>query len=131
VDMPRPTSFKKCTKCGFVWLERASFLCDPRLRMVGYQPHFDKLTAGFFLFTHICGTTLALQTGDFQDLYSGPIFTEKLNGTENCFGYCLHEDDLRPCPAQCECAYVREIGQVILKWPKTVARDDGVRALME
>jgi hypothetical protein len=118
VDKPGTTSFKTCTKCRFVWSERTSFLRDPGLRMVGYQPHFDSLMAGFFLFTHTCGTTLAVQVGDFQDLYSGPIFTERLNGTENCPGYCLHEDELRPCPAHCKYAYVREIGQVILRWRK-------------
>jgi hypothetical protein len=86
--------------------------------MIGYQPLFEKLTAGLFLFNHSCGTTLATPAEAFQDLYDGPIFTERLNGTEECGGHCLHEDDLGPCPAKCECAYVREIMQVILNWPK-------------
>lgn len=110
--------FKTCSKCGFVWPERASFLSDPNLRMIGYQVHFDELMAGLFLFDHICGTALAIQADDFQDLYDGPMFTERLNGTKECEGYCLHKNDLRPCPAKCECAYVRKIMQVILSWPK-------------
>lgn len=86
--------------------------------MIGYQVHFDELVAGLFLFDHICGTSFAIQAGSFQDLYDGPMFIEKLNGTEECEGYCVHKNDLRPCPAKCECAYVREIMQVILSWPK-------------
>lgn len=47
------------------------------------------------------------------------MFTERLTGTEECQGMRLHEDDLRPCPAKCECAYVREVLQVITSWPKS------------
>ncbi len=123
MDKHRGTSFKKCTKCGFVWPERMSFLSDPQLCLVGYQANFEELVAGFFLFTHICGTTFSIEAGDFRDLYEGPIFSERLNGTNGCERYCLHEDDLRPCSAKCECAYVREIGQIILKWPKNAEGD--------
>jgi hypothetical protein len=119
VERLQSSAFKQCTKCGFAWPARASFLGDPGLRLIGYQTNFDELMAGLFLFNHICGTTFSVQAGDFQDLCSGPIFTERLNGTEKCEGYCLHKDDLRPCPAKCECAYVREIVQSILKWPKS------------
>lgn len=95
--------------------------------MIGYQVDFDELMAGLFLFNHICGTTLAAKADDFQDQYDGPIFTERLIGTKGCEGHCLHKDDLRPCPAKCECAYVREIVQVILNWPKQglARRGDG------
>ena len=111
-------SFKKCSKCGFVWPERASFLDDPNLRLIGYQADFEELMAGTFLFNHTCKTTLAIKADDFQDLYDGPMFTERMEGTEECGGHCLHKDDLRPCPMKCECAFVREIVQVILNWPK-------------
>jgi hypothetical protein len=43
---------------------------------------------------------------------------ERKTGTEECPGYCLHQDELQPCPARCECAYVREIIQIIRNWPK-------------
>jgi hypothetical protein len=110
--------FKKCTKCGFVWPERKAFISDPDLRMIGYQADFEELMAGLFLFLHTCGTSLAISADAFQDLYDGPVFTARLNGTKECSGLCLHKNDLRPCPAKCECSYVREIVQVILKWPK-------------
>ena len=110
--------FKICSKCGFVWPERASFLSDPDLRMVGYQADFAELMAGLFLFNHICGTALAIKADDFRDLYDCPMFTERLRDTKECGGYCLHKSDLHPCPAKCNCAYVREIVQVILNWPK-------------
>jgi hypothetical protein len=120
VNKPQSTSFKTCTKCGFVWPERLSFLSDPQLRIVGYQVDFDELVAGLFLFNHSCGTTFSVKAGDFRDLYNGPIFKERLNGTEKCPSYCLYQNDLHPCPAKCECAYVLEITQVVLKWPKTL-----------
>jgi hypothetical protein len=86
--------------------------------MIGYQPDFEELMAGLFLFHHSCGTSFAVQADAFEDLYDGPMFTEKLRGTKECGGHCLHKNDLRSCPAKCECAYVREIVQVILNWPK-------------
>jgi hypothetical protein len=115
------TSFKTCSMCGFVWPERTSFLSDPTLRIIGYQAHLRELTAGLFLFSHTCGTSLSIQAKVFHDLYNGPIFAERLTGTEECRGYCLREDELRPCPAKSECAYVREVVQVILNWPKRKA----------
>ena len=118
VKKSRSTSFKTCSKCGFVWPERVSFLSDPQLRIVGYQVDFDELMAGLFLFNHSCGITFSVRAGDFQDLYNGPIFMERLNGTEKYQSYCLHQNDLHPCPAKCECAYVLEITQVVAKWPK-------------
>jgi hypothetical protein len=91
--------------------------------MIGYQVNFEDLKAGLFLFNHSCGTTLSVAAEEFQDFYDGPMFVERLDGTSECGGYCVHERDLRPCPASCECAYVREIMQVILKWPKQAAPD--------
>jgi len=110
--------FKTCPMCGFVWTEKASFLNDPNLRMIGYQVDFDELMSGLFLFHHICGTSLAIKAETFQYLYDGPMFTERMRGTKECGGHCLHKNDLRSCPVKCECAYVREIVQVILNWPK-------------
>lgn len=88
------TCFKTCSKCGFFWPHRGSFLSDPKLRLIGYQAYFDELMEGLVLFNHICGTSLAIQAGDFQDLYDGPMFSERLTGTEECHGYCLHENNL-------------------------------------
>ncbi len=116
--------FKTCTVCGFVWPGRSSFLSDPGVRLIGYQAHFEELTAGLFQFNHSCGTTLSIEAYDFQDLYDGPIFTEQLSGTDECRGYCMDKEDLRPCVAKCECSYVRELLQVILNWPKSQPRPD-------
>ncbi len=119
VKRPESTSFKTCSKCGFVWPERVSFLSDSQLHMVGYQVDFDELMAGLFLFSHSCGTTFSVPASNFQELYDGPIFRERLNGTEKCPGCCLRGNDLHPCPEKCECAYVLEITQIVSKWPKT------------
>lgn len=117
-------TFKECAACGMAWGSREHFLEDPDITLIGYQAHFEELNAGLFLFNHSCGNTLALLTGDFTDLYSGPIFKENKNGTDECPGYCLHEQDLQPCPVQCECTFVREIMQTIAHWPKTEPQEE-------
>lgn len=110
--------FKRCPTCGFEWSTREHFLEDSHLVIIGYQVSFDELEAGIFLFNHSCGTTLAIRARDFKSLYEGPVFTKRANETEECPEFCLHQHDLRPCPVQCECAYVREIIQRIKQWPK-------------
>ena len=97
----------------------SAFLRDAKLTLVGYQVHFEKLEEGLFLFNHeVCHTTLAVAAGAFQPLHQGPIFTQRATGGADCLGYCLHRDNLLPCPAECECAYVRQVIQVIRHWPK-------------
>ena len=110
--------FKKCSACGFVWSDRNDFLGDPDIALIGYQAYFKHLTAGLFLFNHECKGTLAIYAMVFADLYDGPIFTERMTDEPECSGNCFHESDLRPCPNQCECAFVREIIQKINNWPK-------------
>jgi len=105
--------FKKCHKCNFKWKDRNEFIDDKRTNIIGYQAHFEHLEAGLFLFNHDCGTTLALEVHHFKDLYNGEIFQENKRGSEECPGYCLRTSELRPCPAKCECAFVREIIQII------------------
>jgi len=74
--------------------------------------------AGTFLFRHRCEGLVEMHAGEFSDLYNGPMFGEPRTGSEDCPGYCLRKDELRPCPAKCECAYVREIISIVEKWPK-------------
>ena len=112
--------FKRCPNCGFEWSSRDDFLSDPRLRVIGYQVNFQSLDAGIFLFNHKCNGTLAIPLEQFKDLYDGPIFTERATGSDDCPGFCLYEDRLEPCPARCECAYVREILQIVREWPKAM-----------
>jgi len=111
--------FKKCTLCGRRWQSRDEFLKDPSTAIIGYQVNFDHLNLGFFLFNHLeCGTTLGISAGNFSDLYHGPVYSERLFGSKQCPEYCLHETQLDPCPAKCECAYIREILQAVRNWPK-------------
>jgi hypothetical protein len=110
--------YKRCPSCGFEWKERKDLLADRSIELVGYQPNFKRLEAGLILFNHSCKGTLALCAGDFADLYRGPLFEKRALGTDKCPGHCLHEEDFRPCPAECECAYVRNILDKIERWPK-------------
>ena len=104
--------------CGVAWPTREAFLEDPALTLIGYQVNFDELKLGLFLFNHTCKNTLSVRAGDFWDLYDGPVFRERATGGEECPEYCLHQEELSTCPARCECAFVREILQVIKNWPK-------------
>jgi hypothetical protein len=121
--------FKKCRTCGSVWESRESFLADPALSLGGYQVNFRDLELGFLLFHHQpCHSTLAINPTAFRDLYDGPVFRERRTGSADCPGYCLHEEELRACLAYCECAFVREIMQTILRWPKQHDKDEAIRS---
>jgi hypothetical protein len=114
-------TFKTCPSCGHAWPDLDAFLGDPDLRLVGYQVNFARLAAGFFLFNHSCRTTLALPVEPFLGLRDGPVFRDRKTGTDECPGFCLHRDELGPCPATCECAYVRDVMQDILSHPRPAA----------
>jgi hypothetical protein len=112
-------AFKRCTACGHPWLSCEKFLNDPETQLVGYQVNFENLELGFLLFNHmICKSTIAVPAGKFRDLYKGPVFRDKILGTDHCPEYCMHEEQLLPCPEQCECTYVRDILQIVRNWPK-------------
>jgi len=116
--------FETCPMCNEVWADREAFLSDPRVAVVGYQADFEALETGLFLFNHRkrkCGTTLVVETGRFMDLAAGPTYRKRLTGTKECSEYCLKQDELRPCPAHCECAYVRDLLQVVRNWKKPIA----------
>lgn len=111
--------FKECTCCKTPWYSREEFLGDSKLDFIGYQVNFSKLELGYFLFNHlVCQSTIAVPAGRFRDLYEGPIFSDRKTGSEDCPGYCLDRDALAPCSAQCECAYIREIMQILRNSPK-------------
>lgn len=114
--------FKVCTNCKTRWRQRRDFLSDPNISLVGYQVNYTRLKAGLFLFNHSCGTTLALPAGVFRTLRSGRIFRERATGTGACPGFCQHEHELEPCVARCECAFVRDVLQLVRNWPKKPLR---------
>lgn len=111
-------TFKSCFNCVTHWSSRDEFLHDWKINLVGYQVHFEELTSGIFLFNHSCGSTLGLPVSKFMDLYQGEIFSERATGTVECSEYCLYRSNLEPCPVKCECAYIREIIQIIKAVPK-------------
>lgn len=106
--------------CGKVWPRREEFLSDREVRVTGYIAHFQELELGLFLFNHEpCKTTLAVKAKRFTDLSTGSVFTERMTGTEECPGYCLHKTELSPCPGRCECAYVRNVLDRVARWTKS------------
>lgn len=111
--------FKKCTCCESPWFTRDEFMQDENTQLVGYQANFCQLELGYFLFNHLtCESTIAIPAGLFKDLHDGPVFEQRLTGTEFCQGFCVDIKALELCENQCECAYVREVMQVIRDWPK-------------
>ena len=98
-----------------MWADRQDFINDPDIHIAGYQANFKRLEAGLFYFNHICKNTMAIKAEAFLDLYDGPLFQERKTGSTECPEYCIHKNNLEPCPAECECAYVREIVQLLKK----------------
>jgi len=117
--------FKKCPTCGFEWNDLDAFIDDPEAELIGYQVNFAHLEEGFLLFNHSCGTTMSCRVGDFWELRGGPVFTECAMGTDECSGACLRPRDLSPCPAQCECVYVRDIMRIIQERKESSVGDSG------
>ncbi len=104
--------FKACNTCKHVWATCHEFVADPNVSVIGYQVNFKDLETGLLFFNHSCNNKIAIRADAFADLYNGPIFEETKIGTDECPEYCLDKEDLRPCPVECECAYVREIIQL-------------------
>jgi hypothetical protein len=109
--------FKKCPKCEYTWESRENFLTDGNIEIIGYQANFFDLKMGLFLFNHTsCKTTMALEAANFTDLYDGPLLKGRKTDTDECPSYCLNTSELKACPAQCECAYVRDVIQIVKGW---------------
>ena len=115
--------FKECTCCKHPWYSREDFLGDSKLEFVGYQVNFGNLELGYFLFNHLnCQSTIAVHAVLFRDIYDGPVFSERKTFSDKCPGYCNDREALNVCGAECECAYVREIMQIVREWPKGESR---------
>ena len=73
--------YHTCTFCNVSWSSQKEFLSDPAIELIGYYPNFKDINFGFFLFLHggSCGTTASIYVTEFLHLYTGPIYTEKLN----------------------------------------------------
>jgi len=109
---------KTCSCCKVEWYSLDDFLSDPGVKLLGYQVNFAELELGLFLFNHSCRTTMALHVNVFSQLHTGPYFKNSMAGSSSCGGACLKMNELGRCPNACECAYVREIMQIIQDWPK-------------
>jgi len=108
--------FKQCPNCFETWPSQEEFITDQTLELNGYTADFEKLEDGLFFFTHHnnnCFSTMAIEVKDFMNLFSGTRYPERKTGSEECPRYCLDKEQLDRCVAICECAFVREIIQVL------------------
>ncbi len=110
--------FKQCPCCNKTWQTQKDFVDDDNIVLVGYKADFEKLQFGLFFFNHKdnnCGSTITINTLEFENLYSGPKYVEKRTGMEGCPKYCKNQLELGRCDQLCECAYVREIASILAK----------------
>ena len=115
--------FLQCSSCQKIWDTREDFLSDPFVKIKGYQVHFKKLTAGFFLFNHEkedCRTTISVGVEKFYDMYQGPLFEEKQTKDIECVGNCLRPNEMNSCPNRCECVFVRAMMKTLASYSKKV-----------
>jgi hypothetical protein len=61
-----------------------------------------------------CGSTIGVKVANFDDMYSGPRYTEAKTGLSECRHKCQNMLELGRCDASCSMAYIREIMQIIL-----------------
>ena len=110
--------FKICPNCQMHWPTQEKFISDKELELTGYKADFEKLEYGMFFFNHNendCFSTIVIEVSEFLNLYKGPFYTERKTGTEDCPGYCKDKAELSRCEALCECAFVREITNMIVE----------------
>jgi hypothetical protein len=110
----------KRSRCrGYVWRTREAFLDDPQVEIVGFQANCADLLLGLFLFNPLArGSTIAAPAELFRDPYDGFIYSKRATGTADCPEDCLRESERSVCPAECACAYVREILRIVRRWSK-------------
>ncbi|MEW5774722.1 MAG: hypothetical protein AB1916_14490 [Thermodesulfobacteriota bacterium] len=114
--MPSAKPFASCPMCSREWKDLDAFLSDPDLRIDGYEADFERLEWSLFYFTHLrpgCGSTFTVEAEHFFCLYDGAKYTERRVFKDDCPQLCLDTTQLDRCDAFCECAFNREVIQVI------------------
>ena len=54
-----------------------------------------------------------MEAHEFLDLFQGERFPERKSGTSECPSYCKDKEQLKRCSAICECAFNREVIDII------------------
>jgi hypothetical protein len=108
-----PSKQKNCKCGGAEWKTRDEFLKDESVKLTGYEANLDTPALGVLLFNHACGAVIPMHAEHFKDLHNGTKFTERKTGSKECPRYCHDKNELSPCTEQCECAWVREVIQLI------------------
>lgn len=114
--MTASAPFKICPCCRTTWGTVDEFIDDRTVTLNGYKADLKDLEFGLFFFTHTignCGSTMAFEVNDFLSLFSGEQYIENKALSPECPRYCIDEKQLARCDALCECAFVREVSQII------------------
>lgn len=129
--MSAPKPFKTCAMCNHVWEQPEDLILDPSLDLRGYQAVYDEPELGLFLMLHRhpdCGTTIAVRAGLLKEFFHGEIPATRNMGRPTCPRHCLDIWNLRPCSAECDMGWVRDILQHLLhhelpEHPRSLAGD--------
>ena len=108
------------------WAKRKHFLEDPSLELNGYQVDFEDLGKGLFFFTHNmqgCYSTMVIHAEEFFALNPAEKFEQRRTSSDDCPGYCLKRDALGRCTAECECAFVRDVMDIVSGMQKGCLRE--------
>ena len=104
--------FQTCGACKYVWSAWDSFVLDPAVRLLGFQPLISNPDFNLLVFEHSCGSSISILTPRLRHLLPEPEPDEpsvRLLNTEQCRGHCRRLEDLAACDAPCSSARDRKL----------------------
>jgi hypothetical protein len=104
--------FQTCGACKYVWPTWESFVFDPAVHLLGFQPLVTNPDFNLLVFDHCCGSSISILTPRLRHLLPPPEPGEpsvRIMGTELCQGHCRRLEDLAACDAPCSSARDRKL----------------------
>lgn len=121
--------FQTCGACKLEWPTWESFLFDPDVRILGFQPALAHPELNLLIFEHRCGSSISVLTRRLRHLL--PPRSEEtprvtLYGSEECENHCRFLDDLEVCEAPCANARDRELILMIRRMKRASSKPKGL-----
>jgi hypothetical protein len=118
-------TFQICGSCRRRWPTWDQFVRDSDVRLLGLQSEITKPDINLLVFEHSCGSSISILSRRLRHLLPEPQPgdpAERLMGTAECRGHCLHLEDLEACDAPCSNARDRELILFVQRMRKGEAR---------